>query len=100
MVCRQLARGHGGGIGGRGGAVGPAGGRVCLVPSAWFALRLSTAKGFESIARLVVGEAIKVLGTVVLLVVVVVTFKGLHWVPLLITLILALKMYWVGLALR
>ncbi|ATI26150.1 ATP synthase subunit I [Ralstonia solanacearum] len=76
------------------------GGGVCLVPSAWFALRLSTAKGFESIARLVVGEAIKVLGTVALLVVVVVTFKGLHWVPLLITLILALKMYWVGLALR
>ncbi len=76
------------------------GGGVCVVPSAWFALRLSTAKGFESIARLVVGEAIKVLGTVALLVVVVVVFKGLHWPPLLITLILALKMYWVGLALR
>lgn len=76
------------------------GGGVCVVPSAWFAMRLSTAKGFESIARLVVGEAIKVLGTVALLVIVVVTFKGLHWPPLLITLILALKMYWVGLALR
>ncbi|MHA6882496.1 ATP synthase subunit I [Ralstonia pseudosolanacearum] len=76
------------------------GGGVCVVPSAWFALRLSKAQGFESIARLVVGEAIKVLGTVALLVVVVVTFKGLHWVPLLITLILALKMYWVGFALR
>ncbi|KHK55401.1 ATP synthase [Ralstonia sp. A12] len=76
------------------------GGGVCVVPSAWFAMRLSTAKGFESIARLVVGEAIKVLGTVALLVVVVVVFKGLHWPPLLITLILALKMYWVGLALR
>ncbi|ANH31317.1 ATP synthase [Ralstonia solanacearum] len=71
-----------------------------MVPSAWFALRLSKAQGFESIARLVVGEAIKVLGTVALLVVVVVTFKGLHWAPLLITLILALKMYWVGFALR
>ncbi|AJW43672.1 F0F1 ATP synthase subunit I [Ralstonia mannitolilytica] len=76
------------------------GGGVCVVPSAWFAMRLSTARGFESIARLVVGEAIKVLGTIALLVVVVVVFKGLHWVPLLITLILALKMYWVGLALR
>lgn len=76
------------------------GGGVCVVPSAWFAMRLSTAKGFESIARLVVGEAIKVLGTIALLVIVVVTFKGLHWPPLLITLILALKMYWVGLALR
>ncbi|MDE2204899.1 MAG: ATP synthase subunit I, partial [Burkholderiaceae bacterium] len=76
------------------------GGGVCVVPSAWFAMRLSTAKGFESIARLVVGEAIKVLGTVALLVIVVVVFKGLHWPPLLITLILALKMYWVGLALR
>ena len=76
------------------------GGGVCVVPSAWFAMRLSTAKGFESIARLVVGEAIKVLGTVALLVIVVVMFKGLHWPPLLITLILALKMYWVGLALR
>lgn len=76
------------------------GGGVCVVPSAWFAMRLSGARGFESIARLVVGEAIKVLGTVALLVVVVVVFKGLHWPPLLITLILALKMYWVGLALR
>lgn len=76
------------------------GGGVCVVPSAWFAMRLSKAKGFESIARLVVGEAIKVLGTVALLVIVVVVFKGLHWPPLLITLILALKMYWVGLALR
>lgn len=76
------------------------GGGVCVVPSAWFALRLSKAQGFESIARLVVGEAIKVLGTVALLVVVVVTFKGLHWASLLITLILALKMYWVGFALR
>lgn len=76
------------------------GGGVCVVPSAWFAMRLSTARGFESIARLVVGEAIKVLGTIALLVVVVVVFKGLHWAPLLITLILALKMYWVGLALR
>jgi len=76
------------------------GGGVCVVPSAWFAMRLSGAKGFESIARLVVGEAIKVLGTVALLVIVVVVFKGLHWPPLLITLILALKMYWVGLALR
>lgn len=76
------------------------GGGVCVVPSAWFAMRLSKAEGFESIARLVVGEAIKVLGTVALLVIVVVVFKGLHWPPLLITLILALKMYWVGLALR
>lgn len=100
MVCRQLARRHGAASAGEAALSALLGGGVRLVPSAWFALRLSTAKGFESIARLVVGEAIKVLGTVVLLVVVVVTFKGLHWVPLLITLILALKMYWVGLALR
>jgi ATP synthase protein I len=76
------------------------GGAVCVVPSAVFALRLWMARGRPSVGGLVVGEAIKVFTTVALFVLVVVLYKDLHWVPMLVTFLLALKTYWVALAIR
>jgi len=71
------------------------------VPSGFFALRLWLARDRASVGGLVLGEAIKVFGTVALLVLVVVLYKDLRWVPMLVTFLLALKTYWVvALAMR
>jgi len=76
------------------------GGAACFVPSGFFALRLWMARAQPTIGTLVVGEAIKVFATVALLVLVVVLYRDLHWVPMLVTFLLALKTYWVALAIR
>ena len=76
------------------------GGAVCCVPSAFFAFRLWLARDRASIGGLVIGEAIKVLATVALFVLVVVLYRDLRWVPMLVTFLLALKTYWVALAIR
>lgn len=76
------------------------GGAVCCVPSAFFAFRLWIARDRASIGGLVVGEAIKVMATVALFVLVVVLYRDLRWVPMLVTFLLALKTYWVALAIR
>ncbi len=76
------------------------GGAVCCVPSAFFAFRLWLARDRASIGGLVVGEAIKVMATVALFVLVVVLYRDLRWVPMLVTFLLALKTYWVALAIR
>lgn len=76
------------------------GGAVCFVPSGFFALRLWMARGQPSVGGLVAGEAIKVFATVALFVLVVVLYRDLRWVPMLVTFVLALKTYWVALAIR
>ncbi|WP_420996934.1 ATP synthase subunit I [Cupriavidus sp. 30B13] len=76
------------------------GGIACFVPSGFFALRLRLSGERTSISGLVVGEAIKVFATVGLLVLVVVLYRELRWVPMLVTFLLALKAYWVALAIR
>jgi len=76
------------------------GGMVCFVPSGFFALRLWMSRGQPSVGGLVAGEAIKVFGTVALFVLVVVLYRDLRWVPMLVTFLLALKTYWVALAIR
>lgn len=76
------------------------GGAVCFVPSAFFAFRLWLARERASVSGLVLGEAIKVFATVALFVLVVVLYRDLRWVPLLVTFLLALKTYWVALAIR
>lgn len=76
------------------------GGAVCFVPSGFFALRLWMSRGQPSVGGLVAGEAIKVFGTVALFVLVVVLYRELRWVPMLVTFLLALKTYWVALAIR
>ena len=76
------------------------GGMACFVPSGFFALRLYASRKQPSVGGLVAGEAIKIFGTVALLVLVIVLYRDLHWVPLLVTFLLALKTYWVALAIR
>jgi len=76
------------------------GGMACFVPSGFFALRLWMSRGQPSVGGLVAGEAIKVFGTVALFVLVVVLYRDLRWVPMLVTFLLALKTYWVALAIR
>lgn len=76
------------------------GGAACFVPSAFFALRLWMTRAQPTIGTLVMGEAIKVFATVALLVLVVVSYHDLRWVPMLVTFLLALKTYWVALAIR
>lgn len=71
------------------------GGMVCFVPSGFFAFRLWLARDRASISGLVLGEAIKVFATAALLVLVVVLYPDLRWVPMLVTFLLALKTYWV-----
>ncbi|MGO4812518.1 ATP synthase subunit I [Cupriavidus sp. 2MCAB6] len=89
--------------GGNAGAAGWSalfGGTVCFVPSGFFALRLWMSRERPSISGLVVGEAIKVFATAALFVLVVVLYSELRWVPMLVTFLLALKTYWVALAIR
>jgi len=76
------------------------GGMACFVPSGFFALRLYASRKQPSVGGLVAGEAIKVFGTVALLVLVIVLYRDLRWVPMLVTFLLALKTYWVALAVR
>lgn len=76
------------------------GGAVCVIPSAFFALRLWMSRSNPSISGLVVGEAIKVFAIVGLFVLVVVLYRDLRWVPMLVTFLLVLKTYWVALAIR
>lgn len=76
------------------------GGMACFVPSGFFALRLWMSRGQPSVGGLVAGEAIKVFGTMALLVLVIVLYRELRWVPMLVTFLLALKTYWVALAIR
>lgn len=77
------------------------GGAVCFIPSGFFALRLWMSRERASVGGLVMGEAIKVFATVALLVLVVVLYRDLRWVPMLVTFLLALKTYWVvAMALR
>lgn len=76
------------------------GGAVCFIPSGFFAFRLWLARDRASVGGLVLGEAIKVFATVALFVTVVVLYRELRWVPMLVTFLLALKTYWVALAIR
>ena len=76
------------------------GGMACFVPSGFFALRLYMSRKQPSVGGLVAGEAIKVFGTMALLVLVIVLYRDLRWVPMLVTFLLALKTYWVALAIR
>jgi ATP synthase protein I len=75
------------------------GGAACFLPGALFALRLKASRR-PSLSGLVVGEAIKISATIALLLLAVVKFPQMDWPALLVTFLLALKMYWVALAIR
>jgi ATP synthase protein I len=76
------------------------GGAVCWVPSALFAARLRRKGGTESIAAWMLGEAIKMAATVGMFVAIAVFYHDVKWLPLLIAYLVALKTYWIALALR
>src|SRR5580698_10023023 len=72
------------------------GGAICWVPSALFAARLKKLSGAETIASWMIGEAIKMGATIGMFVAIAFWYKGVLWVPLLVTYLVALKTYWVA----
>lgn len=76
------------------------GGLLCVVPSAMFAMRLKVQAQRIAISSLVVGEAMKVLATIVLFTMVAYLYKEVQWGPLLLTYVLALKVYWLALIVK
>lgn len=76
------------------------GGAICFVPSAVFAARLSLSRTQPGVMALVAGEALKIGLTIGLFAWVAVAYSGVHWAPLLLTYVLALKVYWLALAIR
>ncbi|VVE70499.1 F0F1 ATP synthase subunit I [Pandoraea captiosa] len=76
------------------------GGMIGWIPGALFALRLRISGDRVSVGSLVTGEAIKVATTIALLVAVAYGFPGVHWIALLITFVLTLKVYWLAMALK
>ncbi|VVE42566.1 F0F1 ATP synthase subunit I [Pandoraea capi] len=76
------------------------GGTIGWIPGALFALRLRISGDRLSVGALVTGEAIKVATTIALLVAVAFAFPGVHWVALLVTFVLTLKVYWLAMALK
>jgi ATP synthase protein I len=76
------------------------GGAICWVPSALFAARLSTLGGGATILSWIIGEALKMGATVAMFVGVAYWYHDVHWLPLLVTYLVALKTYWVALAWR
>ena len=76
------------------------GGAICWVPSALFAARLRAKSGAETIMSWMIGEALKMGATIAMFVAVAYWYKSALWLPLLVTYIVALKTYWVAMALR
>jgi ATP synthase protein I len=74
------------------------GGAICWVPSALFAARLKAKSGAETIASWMIGEAMKMGATIGMFVAIAYGFKGVLWVPLLVTYLIALKTYWIAMA--
>src|ERR1700722_10926915 len=74
------------------------GGAICWVPSALFAARLKAKSGAETVASWVIGEAIKMGATIAMFAGIAYGFKGVLWVPLLVTYLIALKTYWIAMA--
>jgi ATP synthase protein I len=76
------------------------GGAICWVPGALFALRLRWVGHQQLMLGWMVGEAIKIGVTVAMFVAIAKYVPDVRWLPLLITYLVALKTYWVALALR
>jgi ATP synthase protein I len=74
------------------------GGAICWVPSGLFAARLKAKSGAETIASWMIGEAMKMGTTIAMFVGIAYGFKGVLWVPLLVTYLIALKTYWIAMA--
>jgi len=76
------------------------GGMIGWIPGALFALRLRMSGDRLSVSSLVMGEAVKVVTTIALLVAVAFGYSGVHWVAFLVTFVLTLKAYWLAMVLK
>jgi ATP synthase protein I len=76
------------------------GGAICWVPSALFAARMKAKSGHESIMGWMIGEGLKMGATIAMFVAIAYGYKGVQWVPLLVTYLVALKTYWVAMVWR
>ncbi len=74
------------------------GGAICWVPSGLFAARLKAKSGAQTVASWVIGEAIKMGATIAMFAAIAYGFKGVLWIPLLVTYLIALKTYWIAMA--
>jgi ATP synthase protein I len=78
------------------------GGLISVLPSALFLIRLELAKNTQILnpgnylAALVSGEFIKIAVTLMLFLGIAYWVPGVHWVPLLVTYVLALKCVWLA----
>lgn len=77
-----------------------AGGAICFVPGGLFALRLARASARQDgyVFAFFTGEAIKILLSIALFLVVAKGFRGVDWLALLVTYIAVMQIYVVGLA--
>ncbi|MDN4576329.1 F0F1 ATP synthase subunit I [Pandoraea cepalis] len=76
------------------------GGMIGWLPGALFALRLRMSGDRLSVGSLMVGEAVKVATTIALFVAIAFGYPGVHWIALLVTFVLTLKVYWLAMALK
>jgi len=79
------------------------GGAACFIPNGLFALKLAAAarrpRGTDA-AVFLIGEFVKVVATVVLLALIVATYKNLVWLAMLVSIIAVLKSYVLALLIR
>lgn len=79
------------------------GGAACFIPNGLFALKLAAAarrpQGTDA-AVFLIGEFVKVVATVVLLALIVATYRNLVWLAMLVSIIAVLKSYVLALLIR
>lgn len=73
------------------------GGAVCWIPGGLFAAYLKHA-GFRSKMALVAGEAVKAGITLALFVAIGELYSEVHWLPMLVSYLVSIKIYWIALA--
>ncbi|MBN3854457.1 ATP synthase subunit I [Paraburkholderia sp. Ac-20340] len=76
------------------------GGAICWVPGALFAARLKQLSRAATVFNWVLGEAFKMGATIAMFVAIAFGYHDVQWIPLLVTYLIALKTYWIALALR
>lgn len=76
------------------------GGACAFVPNALFALRLAATRGRPTVGALVVGESVKIIVTLAMLVAAALLYSQMDWPAMLVTFLLALKMLWIALVIR
>jgi ATP synthase protein I len=76
------------------------GGAICWIPGALFAARLKQLSRAATVFNWVLGEAFKMGATIAMFVAIAFGYHDVQWIPLLVTYLIALKTYWIALALR